>query len=339
MGMNANGPETLLEAVKHYADLDVCHATMARIKWPDGVVACPSCGSVNVGFIATRRMFKCRERSCHKQFSVKVGTIFEDSPLGLDKWFVSIWAITNAKNGISSCELARAIGITQKSAWHMLHRVRHAMHQGSFSKFTGEVESDETYIGGITKNMHRSRRLASGIKGGGGTGKAIVHGVLQRGNKQAKVTSKVKAEVINNTKLTTLLPIVRSAVADGSHLYSDTAAAYTSQQFAQAYVHQMIDHAEMYVMGRCHTNGLENFWSLLKRAISGTYVSVDAPHLCRYVDEEVFRFNERKLNDGQRFNLVMPGVVGKRLMYKTLIGKTTAESLKKSERGESGLAN
>lgn len=308
-----------MEAVVHYSDLSVCHAFMTKIKWPDGVVKCPKCGTDRVGHITSRRLFQCKEAGCHKQFSVKVGTVMEDSPLSLDKWLVAIWSITNAKNGISSCELARAIGITQKAAWHLLHRVRHAMHVGSFDKFTGEVESDETYVGGLAKFMHKSRRHEK-IKSTGGADKAIVHGILQRGDKKTKRTSKVIAQVVPNAKLNTLSPIIHNSIEVGSNLYSDTAAAYTSHSFSASFIHEMIDHAQAYVQGRCHTNGMENYWSLFKRMIKGTYVSVDAPHLGRYVDEEMFRFNERGTNDAGRFALVMPGVVGKRLTYKELIG-------------------
>ena len=330
--MNASGPETLMEAVKHFADLDVCHTYLANIKWPNGIVKCPDCGSERIGMISTRRMFKCKEKTCHKQFSVKVGTIFEDSPLGLDKWFVAVWCITNAKNGISSCELARAIKVTQATAWFMLHRVRHTMHVGSFNKFTGEVESDETFVGGKARNMHRSRRQEK-IHGTGGSGKAIVHGIVQRGEDKTgdkkidknRRRSKVTASVVGNIRRKTLVPIIKEAVEPGSHVYTDALKSYDG--LSADYLHEAIDHAQCYVNGRVHTNAMENFWSLLKRAINGTYVSVDEPHLGRYVDEEVFRFNERKMNDGQRFNVVMPGVVGKRIMYKELIGANTLEEL------------
>jgi transposase-like protein len=329
---SSKGPKTLMEAVKHYSDLDVCHAFMANLKWPDGIVKCPRCGSDNVGFISTRRLFKCRQKSCRKQFSVKVGTIFEDSPLGLDKWFVAVWAITNAKNGISSCEVARAIGITQKSAWHMLHRIRHTMHVGNFNKFTGEVECDETYVGGRAENMHLSRRRKQ-ITSTGPAGKAIVQGVLQRDENG----SRVQAKVVPDAKRATLTKVLHDHVEFGAIVYTDTHPSY--HQVGMDYVHAMIDHEKSYVDGACHTNGLENFWSLLKRAIKGTYVSVDQPHLGRYVDEEAFRFNERDTNDAGRFALVMPGVIGKRLMYRTLIGATTAEALKKSGQAGSGLVN
>jgi transposase-like protein len=313
--MNVAEPKSLMEAVKFFADLDVCHARMAQIKWPDGCVKCPKCGGENIGIIASRRMFQCKAKECRKQFSVKVGTIFEDSPLGLDKWFVAIWSIVNAKNGISSCELARAIDVTQKSAWHMLHRIRHALKAGSFDKFTGEVESDESYVGGKSSNMHASRRKRK-IVARGVAGKDIVHGVLHRSTE--KGGSKVRAAVVPDGKRQTLTGAIRSHVETGATVYTDTHPSY--HQLGREYVHEMIDHAQAYVAGRCHTNGLENFWSLLKRSINGTYVAVDAPHLGRYVDEQVFRFNERKLNDSQRFGLALPAIVGKRLTYKELIG-------------------
>src|SRR4051812_44391631 len=205
MGMNVGEPKSLMEAVKFFTDLDVCHARMAQIKWPDGVVKCPECGGENVGIIASRRMFQCKAKDCRKQFSVKVGTIFEDSPLGLDKWFVAVWSIVNAKNGISSCELARALGVTQKSAWFMLHRVRHALKAQSFDKMTGEIKSDESYVGGKSSNMHASRRKRK-IVARGVAGKDIVHGVLNRSAE--KGDSKVRAAVVPDSKRKTLTAVM-----------------------------------------------------------------------------------------------------------------------------------
>jgi transposase-like protein len=314
MNAELNTPETLLEAARYFTE-EVATAFFVQVRWPNGV-CCPRCGSMNVLYLPNQRRWKCREKHPCAQFSAKVGTIFEDSPLGLDKWFVAIWCITNAKNGISSCELSRALGITQKSTWFMLHRVRHAMHTGSFQKFVGTVESDETFIGGKAKNMHRSRRRER-ITGTGGAGKAVVHGILERGTGKQK-PSKVKATVVPNTKGKTLGPIIREHVEPGSNLYTDSLPSYNA--LAVDYAHAAVDHAVEYVNGLIHTNGLENFWSLFKRCIHGTYVSVDEPHLQRYVDEEVFRFNERKRTDGQRFDAVLPGVIGKRITYKALIG-------------------
>jgi transposase-like protein len=308
-------PETLMEAVSYFTP-DVCFKYMVSIKWPDGNICCPECGSVDVGTIASRRLFQCKAVECRKQFSVKVGTIFEDSALPLEKWLISVWCITNAKNGISSCELARAVGMTQKSAWHVLHRIRTAMSCGSFEKFTGTVESDETFVGGKAKNMHLSRRQEK-ITGTGGIGKAVVHGLIERGSKTKK--SKVKAVVVKNTKASTLVPIIQQHVETRSTVYTDSLPSYNALKVE--YVHDAIDHAECYVKGAVHTNGMENFWCLLKRTINGTYVSVDEPHLGRYVDEQAFRFNERGTDDAGRFALVMPGVVGKRLTYKELIGQ------------------
>lgn len=313
--METKTPNSLIEAVRYFSDLGVCHEYMCKIKWPDGVVTCPHCHGTNIGEIKSRRMFQCK--GCRKQFSTKVGTIFEDSPLGLDKWFVAVWAITNAKNGISSCELARALDITQKSAWFLLHRVRTAMDTGEFRKFSGVIESDETYVGGKAKNMHHSRRQER-INGRGAVGKAVVHGVLERSH--AKNASKVKATVVPNAKSKTLVPLVRESVEAGSHVYTDALRSYNP--LAETYVHEAIDHAITYVRGAVHTNGLENFWALFKRCVHGTYVSIDEPHLQRYVHEEVFRFNERQATDAERFNIVMPGVVGKRLTYAELTGNT-----------------
>jgi transposase-like protein len=286
---------------------------MVQIKWPDGKIVCPKCGSEHVGEIKSRRMFQCKNKECRKQFSTKVGTIFEDSPLGLDKWFVAVWCIVNAKNGISSHELARALGITQKSAWHMLHRIRLAMQTKSFRKLDGEVESDETMIGGLYANMHKKKRLAK-PQGTGPSGKTIVQGLLERGGE-------VRAKVVPNQKKATLQSTVRANVYRGSSLFTDSSSSYTG--LADEYLHAVVDHAVCYVEGRVHTNGLENFWSLLKRSLAGTYVAVAPQHLDRYLDEQTFRFNKRNGNDKSRFIEAMHSVVGKRLMYKELIGAAT----------------
>jgi len=308
MSKKHDHPETLLEAVRHFSDLDVCHEYMVRVKWPDGKICCPKCGGINIGEIKSRRMFQCKTKDCRKQFSTKVGTIFEDSPLGLDKWFVAVWCIVNAKNGISSHELSRALGITQKSTWHMLHRVRLAMQTKSFSKQTGIVESDETLVGGLSKNMHRDRRKEK-VKGTGPTGKIVVQGLLQRGGE-------VRAVIVANQKHETLHETIHQNVAPGSEVYTDQLRSYAGLD--QQYVHKIINHAKGYVEGRVHTNGIENFWSLLKRGLSGTYVAVAPFHLFRYLDEQTFRFNKRKGNDRTRFIEAMLSVVGKRLTFAEL---------------------
>jgi transposase-like protein len=175
----ATSPRTLQEAIVYFSNPETGLAEMIRLRWPDGVVKCPTCGSEKVTFLKNRRVWECSEKHAKRQFSVKVGTVMEDSAIGLDKWLISMWLIANAKNGISSYELSRAIGITQKSAWFVLHRIRLAMQDETGGKLSGHVEIDETYIGGKARNMHKERR-ARIIKGTGGMGKVAVMGLLAR---------------------------------------------------------------------------------------------------------------------------------------------------------------
>jgi transposase-like protein len=307
-------PETLIEAIKYFADADTALQFVASIRWPDGKVCCPACGKSDAGFLATRRLWKCRD--CYKQFSVKVGTIFEDSALGLDKWLPAFWMIVNAKNGVSSCELARALGVTQKTAWFMLHRIRLAVQSGSIGKMSGEVEADETYIGGLSRNMNTSRRSRR-AKGTGGIGKAIVMGLLERSTAMKK--SRVKLKHIPNVRRKTVQNEIRENVDTKAQLFTDTCGGYSGIE--REYIHEAINHAECYAKGKVHTNGMENFWSLLKRGIKGTYVSVEPFHLFRYLDEQAFRFNERDNTDAGRFLKGIVGVIGKRLEYLKLIGQ------------------
>ena len=268
--METTTPQTLIEAVRYYSDLGVCHTYMVNIKWPDGNITCPNCGGNSVGEIKSRRLFQCRDTSCRKQFSAKIGTIFEDSPLGLDKWFVAVWCIANAKNGISSWELHRALGVTQKTAWHMLHRIRLAMQTKSFGKMGGMVESDETFVGGKAKFMHAGKRKER-IQGRGTVGKTIVHGFLQRSTEEKP--SQVIAKVVPDQKRETLQGNVREHVEPGTHVSTDTLRSYIGLD--TDYIHGMVDHsAGQYVDGVVHTNGMENFWSLTKRMLKGTYVAV-----------------------------------------------------------------
>lgn len=315
-------PKTLLEAARYFADLDVCNEYMKSIKWPRGVITCPHCQAKGdrIGEITTRRMLRCKD--CRKQFSHKVGTIFEDSPLGLDKWFVAVWAIANCKNGVSSHELGRTLGVTQKTAWFMLHRIRKAMEIADppEDKFSGPAEADATYVGGKAKNMHKAKRDKN-ITGRGGVDKAIVHGVLNRAGGEGEI-SQVRAAVVGGDGAEKLLPEIRSKVRFGAEVFTDEARAYTELCFTN--VHKAIDHSVAYVDGNVHTNGIENFWSLLKRGLQGTYVAVAPYHLSRYVAEQVFRFNERATNDAGRFVLALHSVVGKRLTYRVLTAQDDA---------------
>ena len=315
----AHEPRTLMEAVRYFADPNVALKHMVELRWPDGV-HCPTCGRTDVRFIATRRLWECKEKHPRKQFSAKVGTIFEDSALPLDKWFVAIWMVANCKNGISSYEMARALGITQKSAWHMNHRIRLAMKLGTFEKMDDEVEADETFVGGLAKNMH-VRRREKAITGTGGSSKTAVFGILQRSWGENK--RRVRAAVVHNTQRATLHAGINSTVKPGATLYTDKWTAYRG---LTGYTHMMIDHAVEYVNGRIHTNGIENFWSLLKRGLKGTYISVEPFHLGRYVDEQVFRFNERTGTDADRFTAALRRVMGKRLTYRELTNGTLASA-------------
>jgi transposase-like protein len=307
-------PQTLVEAIRYFADPDVALRTMVELRWPNGV-HCPTCGRTDPRFIATRRMWECKEKHPRKQFSAKVGTIFEDSPIDLGKWFAAIWMVANCKNGISSYEMHRALGVTQKTAWFMDHRIRLAMKTGSFLKMSGEVEADETFIGGLAKNMHKHERART-IKGTGGAGKEAVLGIVERGTDEK--ASRIKTVHVPNVRRKTLAPEVRATVEPGATIYTDALKSYLG--LSDAYTHETVDHAIEFVNGNVHTNNVENFWSLLKRTLKGTYVSVDPVHLSRYLDEQAFRFNERKDNDGGRFRKVASSVTGRRITYKELIG-------------------
>jgi transposase-like protein len=305
-------PETLQEAITLFSDPTKAHAFMCSVIWPDGKAKCPHCGSLEVGKFSGKRMVSnCK--ACKKQFTVKVGTIFGDSPLPLSKWLPAVWLIVNAKNGISSYELGRSLGVTQKTGWFMLHRIRLAMQEGSFTKMGGSVESDETFIGGRNKFRHKGKKLRIS----GWQTKTPVQGLLERttGSK----ASRVKLKMLKTTRNHEVQGNVREYVLKGSELYTDALRSYIGMN--QDYVHQVIDHAICYAKGKVHTNGLENFWCLLKRGIKGTYVSVEPFHLFRYLDEQAFRFNERKETDSVRFVKALSGIVGKGLSYVDLIGK------------------
>jgi transposase-like protein len=301
-------PKTLQQAIKFFSDELFCVNFVASLRWADGIAVCPRCEKTETSFLTTRNMWKCK--ACKKQFSVKVGTIFEDSPIGLDKWLTAMWLISNAKNGISSYEIHRAIGVTQKTAWFMAHRIRLAMENGSFIKLSGNVEVDETFIGGKAKNMHIKKRKEV-IKGRGSVGKTAVFGALER-------KGRVLAKVINSTNRETLHAEVKNHVEKNSNLFTDEWLSYRGLD--AEYIHEVINHSVEYVKDNVHTNGIENFWALLKRTLKGTYVSVEPFHLSRYLAEQTFRFNERKLNDKERFLGVLIAVSGKRLTYDELRG-------------------
>lgn len=303
-------PRTLQEAIQYFSDQQTCLDLVAQLRWPDGPV-CPRCASKEYRFIKTRSLWECK--GCKKQYSVKVGTIFEDSPIKLDKWLCALWMLVNCKNGISSYEVGRALGVTQKTAWFMMHRLRLALHCGSFDKkLNGPVEADETYIGGLARNMHWKKREAlksTGEKGKGRFGKAVVMGMLER-------NGEVRAKVLEGAFKKDLHDAIRQHVKQGAELITDEHMSY--QGLYKEYAHRVINHAQTYVEGSIHTNGIENFWSLLKRGIKGTYVSVEPFHLFRYLDEQTFRFNARKQTDQDRFIQALSTIHGRRLTYQHL---------------------
>jgi transposase-like protein len=311
-----DAPKTLQQAIQFFNDYDNCKAFMTELRWPDGIVKCPRCGSDRVTYLEKARVWKCYSKHPSPKFSLKTGTVFEDSPLGLDKWLPAVWLVTNCKNGVSSYEIHRDLGVTQKTAWFMLHRIRYAMDMPTAAKLKGTVEADETFVGGKAINMHAKRLAklkAEGRLRAGSQGKAIVAGLLERhGEARVKVVSHTRAWHLRNN--------VIANVEKGSAVYSDALKSYSNLP-VDGYVHEFIDHTEAYVRDNVHTNGLENFWSLMKRALRGTYVSVEPFHLQAYADEQCFRYNERKMTDAERFCKVVRHIVGKRITYKELTGK------------------
>jgi len=306
-------PTTLIEAVTYFSDPDRALAHFVKVRWPNGI-ACPrmGCGSAAIQYIKTRRKWRCKD--CNRGFSAKTGTIFEESPLPFTKWLPAIWLLANTKNGTSSHELGRALGVTQKTAWFMFHRIREAMKDGEGAAFSGEVEADETFVGGKQRTNYFSKSGFRKLEHGPATGKTTVFGLAERGDENRK--SRVRAMVVPNHKAAVLLPRIYANVVPGSKLYTDALRSY--RLVDPRYLHRFVDHSIRYVEGRVHTNTIENFWSCLKRTIKGTYIAPRPFHLDRYLDEQVFRFNAREGNDAERFVAVLKNTDGRRVMYRDL---------------------
>ncbi len=309
---------TLTQAIIYFSDPENCRRFMIAVRWSDGIVRCPQCGAEKVTYLEKARVYRCYGNHPKQKFSLKVGTVFEDSAIGLEKWWSAVWLVSNCKNGISSYELSRHLGVTQKTAWFMLHRIRLAMRTNSFMKMGGSggpVEVDETFIGGKARNMHRRKReKAMEYRH---KGKTVVLGLLERGGK-------VRTEIIADRNKPTLQGKVKEHVEKGSQVMTDELLSYWGLD--ESYAHKVINHAVEYVNGQVHTNGMENFWSLLKRSLGGTYVAVEPFHLSRYLDEQVFRYNhrstrEKPMTDADRFVLAASQIAGKRLTYEELTGK------------------
>jgi len=321
MKTQAKFPQHLLEATRYFADPDVCVDFVASMRWPDGVT-CPHCEGKKVSYLSSRRIWKCMAKECHKQFSAKTFSVFEDSPIPLDKWLTAVWLVVNCKNGISSYEIMPDLGVTQKSAWFMLHRIRLALKDRNWSKLGGPdggpVEVDETFIGPDLRKMHAGKRIERQTAMNG-RNKIMVMGMLDRDAR------KVRAKVVPNVQRDTLQREILSQIEKKSTVYTDGATGYDNLA-VQDYIHETVNHVEEYVRGQVHTQGIDNFWSLLKRGLTGTYVAVEPFHLDRYVDEQAFRYNNRAtkdnpLNDADRFVLAVSQIAGKRLTYAELTGK------------------
>jgi transposase-like protein len=322
-------PKTLQQAIVYFSDPERAFVFAVNLCFPDGKVICPRCGGKDHRFVRTRLIWFCK--SCKKQFSLKVGTIFEDSPIGLDKWMTAFWMLCNCKNGVSSMEIHRTLGITQKSAWFMLQRLRLAMQDKFYTTKLGGggegVEVDETFIGGKARNMHKSRKAK--LTGRVDDDKAVVVGFMERGGR-------VRTQIVDKRRKLNMQPLVREHVQAGAALYTDALKSYIGLD--KHYEHEVIDHAVEYVRGKVHTNTVENFWSLVKRALHGTYVSVEPYHLYRYLDEQMFRFNNRKdMSDSQRFALAMSQIGGKRLTYSELTGKNESPRHETTGTGEARI--
>lgn len=308
-----NMPSTMIEAVRQFADPEKAHDFFVALRWPNGV-ACPrpGCGNADVAYMAKYHRWYCGE--CKQSFTAKVGTIFEDSPIGFDKWLPAFWLLASNRNGISSHELGRALKVTQRTAWFMLQRIRLAMADESFEKLGGPgqiVEADETYIGGKWKSKAKKVRHSRMYPRDHQT---AVFGMVER-------KGRVRAWAVPEVSHKTLLPKLRASISEDATVYTDAHHLYRhiNEYFLE---HSSVNHSiEEYVRGNVHTNNIECFWSVLKRTIGGTYTHVNPRHLDRYLAEQVFRFDERENTDGPRFAKAAKGADGKRLTYKALIAK------------------
>jgi transposase-like protein len=313
--------KTLVQAIQYFADIENCRKVMVEMRWSDGVPRCPYCGATKLTWLANAKVYRCYGDHPKQKFSLKVGTVFEDSAIGLDRWLPAIWLLANCKNGISSYELSRYIGVTQKSAWFMLHRIRLAMESQSFEKLgtdSGPIEIDETFVGPNPRKMHSDKRQARQLATKAKMGVPVM-GMLDRDARQ------VRAKVIPNVKRETLQNEILNQIEKKATIYTDGWVGYDRLK-VQEFVHETVNHLDVYVRGQIHTQGIENFWSLLKRSLRGTYIAVEPFHLDGYVTEQVFRYNNRAtkdnpLTDADRFALAVSQTVGKRLTYAELTGK------------------
>ena len=304
---NAFEFKTLAEFVEYFKDEQTCRNHFTAIRFRNGEY-CPHCGHTHIHKFSDGKRYRCAK--CKKDFTIVTGTVFGETKLPLKKWFIAIYLLSNTSKGISSVQLAKHVGVTQKTGWFMDHRLRSAMKQNKGQLF-GKIEADETFVGGLSKNMHESKREKA-ITGTGGTGKAAVMGLKSRDAKE------IRAQVVPSVGMADLHKVINENVSTGSTLYTDQWVAYRG---LHQYVRGIVNHsAKEYVVGDCHTNGIESFWALFKRGYHGVYHWMSAKHLQKYVDECAFRLNRKGNEMLEVFaDVVKNATDGKQLPYKELI--------------------
>lgn len=293
-------PQNLLEAIRYFSDENRCIGFVASMRWSNGVV-CPTCGRVDVSYLQKQKRWQCKSAHSKRQFSVKTGTVFEDSPLGLDKWLPAAWMVINAKNGVSSYEMARNLHVTQKTAWFMNHRIRKAMELGTIEKLSGTVEADETYVGGKSRMGEKFKN------------KTAIVGIVEKKTDGGQV----RAFTTKMANATNTVPFLKANVEAGSTIHTDESSIYS--RVIRDFEHFVINHSQKeYVRDGVHTNTIEGLWNLFKRSYKGTYTHMSAEHLDRYMQEHVFRYNTCDQTDGSRFMAWFEGLE-RRLTYKQLV--------------------
>jgi transposase-like protein len=309
--------DNLLTFYQTFATEKQCEGFLAKQRWGNSIT-CPKCGTIGIKAyeLASGRL-KCAD--CRQPFTVRVGSVFEDSNVPLQKWFLAIYICTSMKKGISSIQLGKYLGVTQKTAWFMLQRIRYVFETGSYEKFTGQVEVDETYIGGKESNKHSNKRIKGKTgKGAQGFGskniKTPVVGIVER-------QGDMRAVVTNDTGSKTLMGLISHHVDLSATVYTDEHMPYRTLP-KLGYKHESVNHGvKEFVNGMASTNTAEGFWSHLKRGIDGIYHHVSSKHLQFYCDEYSYRWNTREMTDAERFEDWFKGINGKRLLYKQLISK------------------